>query len=195
MTIMWLHLEAGTARTLRRDSGAFFDVPPSPHPDGLGWHALVIVVADTYFPEASIEDLPMWAAAEVERGLTGPLRRQIATTRPDDPALPAMRDEVMIALGATPDADGAVSVIDRVHADRLLRHRVPPVIAARCLAWYGHWRDGTVAGADITNEATRLAEDWLAHPDQRATIDTRVIELAKKIAGQPHPVPLEERAI
>ncbi len=159
----------------------------------MGWHALVIVAAETYFPEAGIEDLPMWAAAEVARGLTGPLRTQIATTRPDDPALPTLRDNVMIALGATPDAHGAMSVVDRVYADRLLRHQVPPVITASCLAWYGNWRDGT--RPEITEEAMRLSDTWAAHPDQRATIDTQIIELAKKIAGQPLPIPLEERAV
>ena len=84
MGTMWLNLEAGTARALSRQGGVTFDVPPSPHPDGMGWRPLVVVAAHTYFPEASIEDLPMWAAAEVARGLNGPLRNQIATTRPDD---------------------------------------------------------------------------------------------------------------
>ena len=189
MTIMWLHLEAGTARVLQGDSGVSFDVPP--HPGGMGRHALVIVAAETYFPEAGIEDLPMWAAAEAAHGLTGRLRTQIAATRPDDPALLTMRDNLMIALGATPDAHGAMSVVDRVYADRLLRHQVPPVITASCLAWYGNWRDG----AEITEEAMRLSDTWAAHPDQRATIDTQIIDLAKKIAGQPLPIPLEERAV
>ena len=190
MTIMWLNLEVGTARSLRRACGVTFDVP-SPPSDGMVWRPLVLVAAHTYFPEASIEDLPMWAAAEVARGLTGPLRTQIATTQPDDPALPTLRDNVMTALGATPDDHGAVSVVDRVYADRLLRHQVPPVITASCLAWYGNWRDG----AEITEEAMRLSDTWAARPDQRATIDSQIIELAKKIAGQPLPTPLEERAV
>ena len=49
----------------------------------------------TCFPEANIEDLPMWAAAEIARGLTGPLRTQITATRPDDPALPTLREDLM----------------------------------------------------------------------------------------------------
>ena len=85
---------------------------------------------------------PLWAAAEVDRGLTGPLRTQIAGSRPDDPALPTLRDDLMIALGATPDTSGAMTVVDRVYADRLLRGQVPPIITASCLAWYGNWRDG-----------------------------------------------------
>lgn len=60
----------------------------------------------------------MWAAAEIARGLTGPLRTQITATRPDDPALPTLREDLMIAIGATPDAGGAVAVVDRVYADR-----------------------------------------------------------------------------
>jgi hypothetical protein len=79
------------------------------------------VAAHTYFPEANIEDLPMWAAAEIARGLTGPFRSKITATRPDDPVLPTLRDDLMIAIGATPDAGGAVAVVDRVYADRLLR--------------------------------------------------------------------------
>ena len=192
MTSMWLHLEAGTARALRADSGVSFDVPP--HPDGMGWHALVIVAAETYFPEAGIEDLPMWAAAEVARGLTGPLRTQIATTLPDDPTLPVLRDNVLTALGATPDGRGAMSVVDRVYADRLLRGQVPPVITARCLAWYGNWRNGT-AGTKITEEAMRLADAWAAHPDQRPTLDAQIVELATRISRRPYPVPLEERPV
>lgn len=194
LTVMWLHLEAGTARALQWDSGVSFAVPPAPHPDGMGWHALVIVAAETYFPEAGIEDLPMWAAAEVARGLTGPLRTQIAATRPDDPALPTLRDNVLKALGATPDHLGAMSVVDRVYADRLLRGQVPPVITASCLAWYGNWRDGA-AGAEITEEAMRLADAWAAHPDQRSAVDARIVGLATRISGRPHSVPLEERPV
>lgn len=196
MRTMWLHLEAGTARTLGRECGVTFDVPSPPDRDGIGWHSLVIVAADTYFPEAGIDDLPMWAAAEVARGLTGPLRTRIATTRPDDSTLPALRDDVMIALGATPDARGAISVVDRIHADRLLRHQVPPVIAARCLAWYGWWRDSsTTTGSEITKAAMRYAEDWTAHPDRRPTVDAQIIELARRIAGRPQADPLEERPL
>ena len=193
MTTMWLNLEAGTARALRHQGGVTFEVPPSPHPDGMGWRPLV-VAAHTYFPEAGIEDLPMWAAAKVARGLKGPHRNQIATTQPDDRELPALRDDLMVALGATPDALGAVSVVDRIYADRLLRHRVPPVIIARCLAWYGHWRDSS--GSEITNAATRYANDRITHPGQRATIDTQIVDLAHRIAGyHPHPGPLEERPV
>ena len=193
---MWLNLEAGTARSLSRQSGVTFDVPASPNPNGKGWRPLVIVAAHTYFPEASIEDLPMWAATEVARGLNGPLRNQIATTRPDDRELPTLRDNVMVALGATPDARGAVSVVDRIYADRLLRHQVPPVITASCLAWYGHWRDtSSTTGSAITNAATRYADNWIAHPDQRPTIEAQIVELAQSIAVHPHPVPLEEQPV
>lgn len=196
MRPVWLNLEAGTARSLARRSGVTFDVPPPPDPGGSGWHALVVVAADTYFPEACVEDLPMWAAAEVDRGLGGPLRTRIAGTRPDDPGLPALRDAVMIALGATPDDRGAVAVVDQVYADRLLRQLVPPVITASCLAWYGHWRDGGVTpGSEITDATLRWTDAWVAHPDQRPTIDAQIVALAERIVGQPRTDPLEERAI
>jgi hypothetical protein len=196
MGTMWLNLEAGTARAIGRESGVTFDVPPSGLADGMGWRPLIIVAAHTCFPEASIDDLPMWAAAEVARGLDGPLRHRIATTRPDDPQLPTLRDDLMVALGATPDAGGAVRLVDRLYADRLLRHQVPPVITAGCLAWYGHWRDSSVTiGAEITKAATRYADDWITHADQRPTIDAEIVELAEGIAGHPHLVPLEDRAV
>lgn len=161
----------------------------------MGWHPLVVVAAETYFPEAGIEDLPMWAAVEVARGLGGPLRERIATTQPDDPELTSLRDDVMVALGATPDGKGAISVVDRVYADRLLRGEVPPVITASCLAWYGNWRDGGVsARRKITKRATQCVDDWVAHPDERPDIEARIVVLAREIAGTPHPVPLEEQA-
>ena len=163
---------------------------PWPHSDGTGWHALVIVAAETCFPEAGIEDLPMWAAAEVARGLTGPLRTQIATTLPDDPAFPALRDYVLRGLGATPDNLGAMSAVDRVYADRLLRGQVPAVITARCLAWYDNWRAGT-AGTEITETAMRLADAWAAHPAQRPPLDAQIVELATRISGRPTRSPLE----
>lgn len=72
---------------------------PSSNPDGLGRHALVVMAANTYFPEAGIEDLPMWAAIEVAHGLRGPLRERIATTQPEDPELTTLRDDLMVALG------------------------------------------------------------------------------------------------
>lgn len=96
----------------------------------------------------------------------------------------------------TPDARGAVSVVDRIYADRLLRAKVPPVITASCLAWYGHWRDGSGSAVpETTKVALRCVEDWTAHPVQRSTIDVRIMRLAEKIAVSPHPVPFEERAV
>ena len=197
MKTMWLHLEAGTARALGRRGGVTFDVPPSPHPDGIGWKSLVVVAAHSYFPEASTEDLPMWAASEVARGLSGPLRHQIAVTPPDDPGLPTLRDNLMVTLGATPDARGAISIVDRIYADRLLRRQVPPVITARCFAWYGYWRDtSTSTGSEITTAALQYAEDWAAQPEQRPTIDAQIVDLAHRIAGHhPHSDPLEQRPV
>ena len=41
----------------------------------------------------------------------------------------------------------------------------------------------------------RLVDDWTTRPDQRPTIDAQIIELAREIAGSPHPVPLEARSV
>lgn len=190
--VMWLNLEAGTARSLRRRYNMAFEVPPSLDWRSYGWRALVVEAAHTYLPEAAIDCLPELAAAEVAVGLTGPLRTQIASTDPDDPELAVLRDELIASLGGTPDVSGALRVVDLVYTSRLLRHQVPPVVTASCLAWYGHWRNSNAGPAIDTAQALQQSVTaWTTQPPQRTDIDMQIVAHARHLASDPL-VALEE---
>lgn len=135
---MWLNLEAGCARSLRiRDKLMTFDQCDS----GQGLRrALVVEAAHTYFPEAGLEGLPHLADAELRRGLTGPLRTRIAAAHPEDPHLATLRDALVTQLGGSADCTGALTLVDHVYLGRLVGGKVPPVITANCVWWYGYWR-------------------------------------------------------
>lgn len=132
---MWLQLEVGTARSLRRRVPTAIDPAPLTDSQGHGRRALVVEAAHTYFPEAGIEDLPALAREEIAAGLDGRLRRRIAASGADDPALPLLRDELVAQLGGTADITGALTVVDRVYTGRCsaIRYR----LSSRPLAWPG----------------------------------------------------------
>ncbi len=181
---MWLQLEVGTARSLCWRVPTAINPAPATDSQGHGRRALVIEAAHTYFPEAGIEDLPALAREEIVAGLDGRLRRGIAASGADDPTLPLLRDELVAQLGGTADATGALTVIDRVYAGRLLRHQVPPIIAARCLAWYGYWRSDNGGPSLAAAEALSHAADaWVAQPSRRPELDTEIIATAQLLAG------------
>jgi hypothetical protein len=192
--VMWLNLEVGTARSLRRRLHTRIDTPPSPDQRSYGRRALVVEAAHTYFPEAAVESLPEIAAAEVAIGLTGRLRHWIATTDPDDPVLHLLRDDLIARLGGTADVTGALTVVDRVYASRLLRHQVPPIITASCVTWYGHWRTSNAGPALDTAEALQgCVAAWTAHSHQRADLDVQIVAHARHLAPAPQ-VAIEELA-
>lgn len=180
--VMWLNLEAGTARSLRIRHGIHLDA--SDMSDGR--RALVVEAAHTYFPEAGLEELPAIAAAEVAAGLTGLLRSRFATTDPDDPVLSLLRDELIADLGGSADCTGALTVVDRVYASRLVRHQVPPIITARCIAWYGHWRSCNAGPALETAQAlAQCANAWTVGPEWRTELDAEILTHARALAGDP----------
>ena len=181
---MWLQLEVGTARSLRWHVPTAINPAPMTDSQGHGRRALVIEAAHTYFPEAGINDLPALAREEIAAGLGGRLRRRIAESGADDPALPLLRDELVARLGGTADATGALTVIDRVYAGRLLRHVVPPIITASCAAWYGYWRSNNGGPSLAAAEALSNAADaWVAQPSRRSELDIEIIANAQLLAG------------
>ena len=181
---MWLQLEVGTARSLRWQVRKPIDPAPVTNSQGHVRRALVIEAAHTYFPEAGIEDLPALAREEVAAGLGGQLRRRIAESGADDASLPLLRDELVAQLGGTADATGALTVVDRVYTGRLLRHLVPPVITASCLAWYGYWRSNNGGPSLRAAEAlSGAAEAWIAQPFRRPELDAEIIAHAHLLAG------------
>ena len=183
---MWLNLEAGAARSLRRRCNVAFEVPSSPDRPSYGRRALVVEAAHTYLPEAAITCLPGLAAAEAAIGLTGRLRAQIAATDPDDPELTVLRDELIAILGGTPDVGGALKIVDRVYTSRLLRDQVPPVVTASCVAWYGHWRNSNAGPAlDTAQALQRSVTAWTTQPHQRTDIETQIVAHARLLAGDP----------
>ena len=181
---MWLQLEVGTARSLRRRVPTAIDPAPLTDSQGHGRRALVVEAAHTYFPEAGIEDLPALAREEIAAGLDGRLRRRIAASGADDPALPLLRDELVAQLGGTADTTGALTVVDRVYTGRQLRHLVPPIITASCVAWYGYWRSNNGGPSLAAAEALSHAADaWVAQPSRRPELDTEIIATAQLLAG------------
>lgn len=181
---MWLNLEAGSAKFLRVRYRIPIEVPPFP---GTRWHgrrALVVEAALTELPESELEELPDIAAAEVEAGLGGPIRTQIARSTPRSPTLVALRDQLVEQLGGSADTTGALTLTDRVHLGRLMHGKVPPIIAAFCVAWYGHWR-ATNRGPHLAEAAALkgLADDWLEQPGERRIIERRIVAEAQQLVG------------
>lgn len=128
--------------------------------------------------------MPDVARDEVSAGLHGRLRMMIAAAEVDDPALPLLRDQLLAQFGVTPDATGALTVLDRVYAGRLLRRQVPPIISACCVSWYGHWRRSNGGPSSRVAEALRpLVETWISEPSQRSDCDAKIITLAQELAG------------
>lgn len=161
---MWLNLEAGWARSLRiRDKVMTFD----PCESGQGRRRALVVEAahTTYFPEAGLEGLPHLAQAELRRGLTGPLRAQIAAAHPEDPNIATLRDALVGQLGGSADDTGALALVDHVYLGRLVDGKVPPVITASCVGWYGYGRGANDGPSTAMAHAMPdLAKSWLDSP-------------------------------
>ncbi|MFT4167153.1 MAG: hypothetical protein QM650_18095 [Microlunatus sp.] len=192
---MWLNLEVGAARSLRRLAPADVDVPSADDSGRYGRRALVVEAAHTYFPEAVIESLPELARTEIAAGLGGELRSRIAETDEDDPTLQRLCDRLVTRLGGTADVNGALTLVDRVYAGRLLRRQVPPIVTASCVAWHGHWRStngGPFLG--VAEELRRAMENWIADPRQRPDLDVQIIAGARQLAGN-YLVALEDAVV
>lgn len=183
---MWLNLEAGCARSLRiHDKLITFDQFDSGQ--GRRRRALVVEAAHTLLPEAGLEDLPHLAQAELRQGLTGPLRARIAASQPEDPQLATLRDSLVTQLGGSADCIGALTLVDHVYLGRLVHGKVPPVITARCVWWYGYWRANNGPSTTMADALQDLAESWLASPAQRDVIDGRIIAEARAVVGDDPP--------
>ena len=191
--VVWLNLEIGTARALNRRDGIHVGVPSI---GSQGRRALVVEACHTYLPEAGIETMPELARDEVAAGLSGPVRSRIAQTAPDDdPALLGLRKQLMGELGVTADVTGALTLLDRVYAGRLLRGQVPPIITASCLAWYGHWRHTNTWPAVATaDDWVSLVEAWISSPEERPAVDARILAHAEQLAVHIEPA-LEDMAV
>ena len=99
---------------------------------------------------------------------------------------------LIATLGGTPDVSGALRVVDRVYTGRLLRHQVPPVITASCVAWYGHWRNSNAGPALDTAQALQHSvTTWTTQPHRRTDIDIQIVAHARHLAADPL-VALEE---
>lgn len=191
---MWLRLEVGTARSLSRRARALRDLGNLDDPRWRGRRSLVVEAAHTCLPEAAVEDLPAVARAEISAGLTGRLRSTIAEAEEDDPSLPLLRDQLLSRLGGTAGGIGALGVLDRVYAGRLLRELVPPIIMAGCVTWYGQWRGSCGGPSLLVAESLRRAmEAWLDQPRRRSELDAVIIANARRLAGD-CPVALEDVA-
>ncbi|GAA3552288.1 hypothetical protein GCM10022197_04100 [Microlunatus spumicola] len=192
---MWLNLEVGTARSLQRLARVRIDVPDHTDLRRHGRRALVVEAAHTCLPEAAVESLPEVARSEVEAGLSGRLRARIAGTDVLDPALLLLRDELVVELGGTADTTGALTLLDRVYARRLLRRQVPPVVAASCLAWYGHWRRSSGGPSlDVARDLLHAVESWKADPSRRSDYDAQIIDSARELSGG-DPTALEDAIV
>ncbi len=185
---MWLNLEAGCERSLRRhDKLKSFDKAAS-GPGRPRRRALVVEAAHTLLPEAGLEDLPHLAQIELRHGLTGRLRAQIAASQSDDPQLAALRDLLVTQVGGSADTVGALTLVDRVYLGRLMQGAVPPIITAQCVRWYGYWRSANNGpSAAMANAVQGLAESWLNNPDQRSVINERIIAEARAVVGDDPP--------
>ena len=189
---MWLNLEAGCERVLRLHdkpmSFSTFDTGP-----GRPRRALVVEAAHTLLPEAGLEDLPHLAQAELRHGLTGPLRAEIAASSSDGPHLAALRDSLVTEDGGSADLRGALTLVDRVYLGRLMQGKVPPVITANCVWWYGYWRSANSGPSSAMADAMQnLAESWLSNPDQRGLIDERIMVEARAVVGDDPPELIDE---
>jgi len=178
---MWLVLETGAARGLRRRHGVRFDLP---EPERGGARVLPVEAAHTCLPEAALTSLPALARRERAAGLTGPVRTRLASTDPDDEqTLGDLRDELVDRLGGSADRLGALRLCDQVHLSRLVRGEVPAVVAASCVAWYSAYRSPADPHAGALADLRRLLDRWLAEPAARADVDRVITACAVDLVG------------
>lgn len=178
---MWLELEQGVSRDLRRRLR--LDVA-NPHPDRPGRRALVLRAAHTVLPEAFVEDLPAIARAEVEAGLTGPLREAIATADPTEGAVGPLRDRLVKRLGGQPGLGGALLLADQVHLRRLVRGDMPAIVAVGCVRWYGAYRSLTDPQAQTVASLLGLEDAWLRSPPDRLRLEEAMRAEAVSLVGE-----------
>lgn len=176
---MWLTLEKGIARALRRRHGP--DLDSRPEQDGR--RALVLQAAQTLLPEAGVDSLPGLARDEVAAGLTGPIRRAIAATDPTQSAVAELRDHLVERLSGRLDGTGAVLVADRVHLTRLVRGDVPAIVAIGCVGWYGAYRSSADPTASLVASLLRLSEAWMQRPADRAPLERAMVDQAASLVG------------
>lgn len=178
---MWLELEKGVARDLRRRLR--LDVA-EPHPDRPGRRALVLRAAHTVLPEAFVEDLPAIARAEVEAGLTGPLREAIAAAEPTEEAVGPLRDRLVKRLGGQPGLGGALLLADQVHLRRLVRGDVPAIVAVGCVHWYGAYRSEDDPNAGLVASLLRMEGAWLQTSNGRPRLEAEMRAEAVSLVGE-----------
>ena len=71
-----------------------------------------------------------------------------------------------------------------VYVRRLLRHQVPAVVTASCVAWYGHWRTGNgLPSMTVAEELQQLVEVWITRPRQRSECEAAILAAAHQLAG------------
>ena len=178
---MWLELEKGVARDLRRRLR--IDVA-DPHPHQAGRRSLVLRAAETVLPEAFMQDLPAVARAEVDAGLTGPLREAIATAEPTEEAVEPLRDQVVGRLRGQAGLVGALLVADHVHLRRLVRGDVPVIVAVICVHWYGAYRSDDDPNASVVASLLRMEDAWLQTPNGRPRLEAEMRAEAVSLVGE-----------
>lgn len=180
---MWLRLERGVARRLRRMHRVAISDPNSDQNERLSF---VLQAAHTLLPEADVSDLPAIAREEVRAGLTGPLRRAMAATDEQSDDTSRLRDQVVEGLSGRSGLVGAITLADQVHLRRLVRGEVPPVVAVGCLQWYGHYRKSGAPNTQLVAPLLSLGEAWLRSPPDRPRLESAMHDEAVILVGT-HP--------
>lgn len=177
---MWLTLEKGTLRHLRRQTDT--DVV-DPWPEHDGRHPLTLTAAHTVFPEDNVDNLPAVARAEIAAGLDGPLRTSVAAAEPQSDELVNLRDQLIHELSGQRGRPGALLLADHIHLRRLTRGDVPPVIAAGCTIWYGSYRQGTDPQQRVVASLHDLYDAWVQRPQHRSQLDEAMRAEAVSLVG------------
>lgn len=178
---MWLELERGIARDLRRRLR--IDVA-DPHPGQPGLRSLVLEAAHTFLPEAALEGLPAIAQTEVEVGFTGPLREAIAAAEPNEEAVQPLRDLVVEGLTGMHGSVGALLLVDQIHLRRLVRGNVPVIVAVRCVHWYCSYRTTDDPDARLVASLLALDYEWLRSRKDRPRLEEAMRAEAVSLVGE-----------
>lgn len=178
---MWLRLEHGVARNLRRRQHVdIFDLQPSQ----MERSSLILQAAWTVLPEESMQNLPMIARVEVAAGLTGSLREAVAAADTSEKIVEPLRNRLIKQLSGRADLMGAVSLADRIHLGRLVRGDVPAIVAVGCLQWYASYRSEADPNARAIASLSQLHDTWLRNSQLRPRLDQAIRFQATSVVGE-----------
>jgi len=61
--------------------------------------------------------------------------------------------------------------------------RVPVIIAAGCLSWYGSHRSADDPGTEAVDTIAGLTEQWMVDRRSRPSVESHMLELAVAVTG------------